>query len=142
MPGLPWSELELAILESHLSEADKDKSFNKIVDDIALELEFFGINRSAIAIKCKIKNEYNYMTKKKAPVNKVFPLKRVPSTSPFRPYDQSHIDTAHWMYERYRRIYPKSPEERIVELVSQDMNFTPERMEEILSHPPRKVVGE
>ena len=29
MPGMPWSELELAILESHLSESNK--TFDKLL---------------------------------------------------------------------------------------------------------------
>lgn len=140
MPGMPWSELELAILESHLSESNK--SFDKIVDDIALEMELFGCNRSVIAIKGKIRSEYNYRTKKKTQVNKTSSLRRVPLTSPFRPYDQSHIDTAHWMYARYATMYKDMSREKIIKVVAGDMNFPVERMEEILSHPPRMVVGE
>lgn len=140
MPGMPWSELELAILESHLSESNK--TFDKMVDDIAHEMELFGCNRSVVAIKGKIRSEYNYRTKKKTQVNKTSSLRRVPLTSPLRPYDQSHIDTAHWMYARYAAMYPREKREKIIELVSNDMNFPVERMEEILSHPPRMVVGE
>lgn len=102
----------------------------------------FGCNRSVVAIKGKIRSEYNYRTKKKTQVNKTSSLRRVPLTSPLRPYDQSHIDTAHWMYARYAAMYPREKREKIIELVSNDMNFLPERMEEILSHQPRKVVGE
>lgn len=85
--------------------------------------------------------EYTMRCPKKTARKKCFRLVEN-NTSPFRKYNQGHVDTAHWMYARYAAMYPREKRERIIELVSNDMNFLPERMEQILSYPPRRVVGE
>ena len=46
------------------------------------------------------------------------------------------------MYARYATMYKDMSREKIIKVVAGDMNFLVERMEEILSHPPRMVVGE
>lgn len=59
-----------------------------------------------------------------------------------RKYNQLHVDTAHWFYQRYEREFKNVNSEELIAKVAQEMNFTTERMKEILSYPPRKVVGE
>ena len=63
------------------------------------------------------------------------------NTSPRRDYTQDHVDTAHWLYRRYYQITHMDHEE-LVNKVAQDMNFTSERLKEMLSKPEREVVEE
>lgn len=212
MPGMPWSEKEIEILDAHMKK-DVERVglqwINEVVDDLASQ----GYNRTFKAIHQRIKTLYGYRThpsnhylkhcvilrelieqdppafsgkrgekeqyaQEKAalaqaklieegidmPLHKLAISARTMITgnkiekrkkskwiykgqisnpiSPNRQYTQDHIDTAHWMYARYAAMYPREKREKIIELVSNDMNFLPERMEEILSHQPRKVVGE
>ena len=202
MPGMPWSDREIEILEKHMKK-DVERFglqwINEVVDDLASQ----GYNRTFKAIHQRIKTLYGYRThpsnhylkhcvilsklieqdppmfsgkrgekeryaQEKAalaqaklieegidmPLHKLAISARTMITGNKiekrkkskwiynRKYTQDHIDTAHWMYARYAAMYPREKREKIIELVSNDMNFPVERMEEILSYPPRRVVGE
>ena len=202
MPGMPWSDREIEILEKHMKK-DVERFglqwINEVVDDLASQ----GYNRTFKAIHQRIKTLYGYRThpsnhylkhcvilsklieqdppmfsgkrgekeryaQEKAalaqaklieegidmPLHKLAISARTMITGNKiekrkkskwiynRQYTQDHIDTAHWMYARYAAMYPREKREKIIELVSNDMNFPVERMEEILSYPPRRVVGE
>ena len=212
MPGMPWSDREIEILEKHMKK-DVERFGLQWINEVVVDLASQGYNRTFKAIHQRIKTLYGYRThpsnhylkhcvilrklieqdppmfsgkrgekeryaQEKAalaqaklieegidmPLHKLAISARTMITgnkiekrkkskwiykgqisnpiSPNRQYTQDHIDTAHWMYARYAAMYPREKREKIIELVSNDMNFPVERMEEILSHPPRMVAGE
>lgn len=140
-----WTPEEDKIVQKHIKASNGDVPTKKIIDEIIEDLESKGYRRTKKAVHCRLK-KYNFRSNGRTCKKKNGTLKTdtyglykgVEALT--RPYNQLHVDTAHWLYKRYKERYKKATHVQLICVVAREMNFTEEKMIDILSYPPRKLV--